>query len=287
MRFIIVTGMSGAGKSTALNCLEDMGYYCMDNLPPLLLRTMYGLLADVKEINRAAIGVDVRGGGFFDDVYDELARLDQGHMEYEILFLDCQSDVLIRRYKENRRTHPVDAESLPKSIEKERELLRRLRAEAHTVIDTTKINIHELKARVMELYGDTRKDGRFPVHVISFGFKNGIPKEADIVLDVRFLDNTFYNNELKALTGLDASVAQFVLNNEDTKEFLVKETDLLEFLLPRYIREGKNTLVIAIGCTGGRHRSVALAEALSRWLQEKGFVVQTEHRDILTEGSAR
>jgi len=280
MRLIIVTGMSGAGKSIALNCLEDMGYYCMDNLPPMLLKDIYSLLSGVKGIDRAAIGVDVRGGSFFKDVYEELTLLDQQHIRYEILFLDCADEILIRRYKESRRSHPVEGKSLPESIRRERDLLQGLRSAAHTCIDTSRLNVHQLKARLTELYGQDVKDEPFPLHVMSFGFKNGIPQEADLVFDVRFLDNPFYIEELKPLSGLDEPVYRYVMEKPDTQTFMDKLTDLLDFLLPRYQKEGKSSLVIAMGCTGGRHRSVAIAETLAKALSEKGYFVRTEHRDL-------
>jgi len=272
--------MSGAGKNTAFKMLEDMGYYCMDNLPPMLLKDIYSLLSGVKGIDRAAIGVDVRGGSFFKDVYDELTLLDQQHIRYEILFLDCADEILIRRYKESRRSHPVEGKSLPESIRKERELLQALRSAAHTCIDTSRLNVHQLKARLTELYGQDVKDEPFPLHVMSFGFKNGIPQEADLVFDVRFLDNPFYIEELKPLSGLDEPVYRYVMEKPDTQAFMAKLTDMLDFLLPRYQKEGKSSLVIAMGCTGGRHRSVAIAETLAKALSEKGYFVRTEHRDL-------
>ncbi len=280
MRLIIVTGMSGAGKSVALNCLEDMGYYCMDNLPPMLIKDIYSLLSDVKGIDRAAFGVDVRGAKFFQDIYDALALLDQQHIGYEILFLDCADDVIIRRYKESRRSHPVEGDGLQDSIRTERQLLHGLRSAAHTCIDTSRMNVHELKKRLTQLYGQDVKDEPFPLHVMSFGFKNGIPQEADLVFDVRFLDNPFYIEELKPLSGLDEPVRCYVMEKEDTQSFMTRLTDLLDFLLPRYQKEGKSSLVIAMGCTGGRHRSVAIAEDLSRVLSSKGYSVRTEHRDL-------
>ena len=281
MRFVIVTGVSGAGKSTALKMLEDMGYFCVDNLP-IALVTKFGemLTTPDSELNRVALGIDVRSGEALDGLEQHLKELDEKGISYEILFLDAKSDVLVKRYKEPRRQHPLGGIG-DVGIAKEREKISFLKLRATYILDTSKMLTRELKAELEKIFVEGKDFKNLYVTVMSFGFKYGIPQDADIVLDVRFLPNPYYIEDLKEKTGNDPEVQDYVMNNERAELFVKKLEDLVQFLLPNYIWEGKNQLVIAIGCTGGKHRSVTLANRLYEFVSgNEHYGARIEHRDI-------
>lgn len=281
MRFVVLTGLSGAGKTHALHALEDLGYYCVDNLPPMLLPSMAEMCAKAeKAINRVAVVVDIRGGAFFSDIDRALQDMEDLGVEYEILFLDATDEELVRRYKETRRSHPMgNEERIIRSIQREREALRPLRENATRVIDTSALLTRQLRETMVRLYGQADQETLL-INVLSFGFKHGMPQDADLVVDVRFLPNPFYEPGMRALTGLDEPVQVFIDAHPETEEFLTKTMDWLSFLIPLYVREGKNRLVIAIGCTGGQHRSVYLTECIAARLQEMEQAVSVFHRDL-------
>ena len=283
MRFVIVTGMSGAGKSTALKMLEDMGYFCVDNLPiPLLPGFVQMLQTSEKEMKNIALGLDVRSGQDLSGLKEYLEEMDQKQLGYEILFLDANDEVLIKRYKETRRQHPLSGSGrVDTGIAKEREKIAFLKIKATYILDTSKMLTRELKIELEKIFVDGQSFCNLYITVMSFGFKYGIPQDADLVFDVRFLPNPYYIDTLRAKTGNDAEVQDYVMQNDKGEIFLNKLQDMMEFLIPNYILEGKNQLVIAIGCTGGKHRSVTLANALYQILeQEESYGVRIEHRDI-------
>lgn len=282
MRFVIVTGMSGAGKSTALNTLEDRGYFCVDNLPIQLIKRFAEIAyGEDTDINNVAIGVDIRSGVYLEQLSECLRTLKEAQFHYEILFLDSNDDVLIRRYKETRRNHPLARNGrIEDGIKEERSRIAFLRKEAEYIIDTTSLLTRELKAELDKIFIENAKYNNFIISIVSFGFKYGIPKDADMVFDVRFLPNPYYDLELRKLTGNDEAIRDFVMQYDEAKEFLNKIVDLLEFLIPNYIKEGKNGLVIGIGCTGGKHRSVTLANGIFSEVQTMPYSVRIEHRDI-------
>ena len=275
--------MSGAGKSTALKMLEDMGYFCVDNLP-IALVTKFGemLTTPDSELNRVALGIDVRSGEALDGLEQHLKELDEKGISYEILFLDAKSDVLVKRYKETRRQHPLGGIGhVDVGIAKEREKISFLKLRATYILDTSKMLTRELKAELEKIFVEGKDFKNLYVTVMSFGFKYGIPQDADIVLDVRFLPNPYYIEDLKEKTGNDPEVQDYVMNNERAELFVKKLEDLVQFLLPNYIWEGKNQLVIAIGCTGGKHRSVTLANRLNEFVSgNEHYGARIEHRDI-------
>lgn len=283
MRFVIVTGMSGAGKSTALKMLEDMGYFCVDNLPIALVTKFGEMLTTLdSELNRVALGIDVRSGEALDGLEQHLKELDEKGISYEILFLDAKSDVLVKRYKETRRQHPLGGIGhVDVGIAKEREKISFLKLRATYILDTSKMLTRELKAELEKIFVEGKDFKNLYVTVMSFGFKYGIPQDADIVLDVRFLPNPYYIEDLKEKTGNDPEVQDYVMNNDRAELFVKKLEDLVQFLLPNYIWEGKNQLVIAIGCTGGKHRSVTLANRLYEFVSgNEHYGARIEHRDI-------
>lgn len=283
MKLIIVTGMSGAGKSSALKILEDLGYYCVDNLPIPLLPTFAELMyTQNTEITRAAIGIDIRNGVGLKDVGAQLEKMETEGYGYEILFMDATDETLIRRYKETRRMHPMTGDRrISIGIEQERIQLAFLKKKANYIIDTSNLLIRELLQSLQEIFVQNREFKNMMITVLSFGFKYGIPTDADLVFDVRFLPNPYYVEELKTKTGNDMPVQEFVMNCEQAKQFLQKLTDMVQFLIPNYILEGKNQLVIGIGCTGGKHRSVTIANRLYECLRaQKEYNVKIEHRDI-------
>jgi len=288
MRFVIVTGMSGAGKSTALKTLEDMGYFCVDNLPiQLISRFAEIAYSEDNDINDVAIGVDIRSGEYLEQLSACLEHLKELKYEYEILFLDSNDDVLIKRYKETRRNHPLARNGrVEDGIKQERYRIAFLRKAADYIIDTTSLLTRELKAELDKIFIENAEYSNFIVSVVSFGFKYGIPKDADLVFDVRFLPNPYYDLELRPFTGNDECIHNFVMQYDAAKEFLNKITDLLEFLIPNYISEGKNGLVVAIGCTGGKHRSVTLANGIYEEMQNFSYSVRKEHRDIEKDKAA-
>jgi RNase adapter protein RapZ len=277
MKVVVVTGVSGAGTSTALKALEDLGFYCADNLPMPLLPKFIELLAAREEVARAALVVDTRSGDFLDDAAPMLEAVRGAGHSIEVLFLDAPDDVLIRRFSETRRRHPLSGSNVREGLASERSSLAPLRLEATTVIDTRDLTVHGLRALVLERYG--RSEATLAVTVLSFGFKYGLPMEADIVLDARFLPNPFFVEGLSHLTGEDDPVQRFVLDNPETQLFLSKAEDLLALCLAAFEREGKSYATVAIGCTGGRHRSVTLAIELGRRLATVS-TVSVRHRDV-------
>lgn len=282
MRFVIVTGMSGAGKSTVLKFLEDINFFCVDNLPPALIPKFAELCYEQGgEIDKVAMGIDIRGGKLFSDLFSVLSTLQSLGYDYEILFLDASEKILIKRYKESRRSHPLSkGGSIAEGIAKERQMLEDVKKKATYIIETSHILTRELKEQINRIFLENQKFESLIITVCSFGFKYGIPVDSDLVFDVRFLPNPFYIQELKELTGNDAPVSNYVMNFEESNVFLDKLTDMLEFLIPQYIKEGKNQLIISIGCTGGKHRSVTLANALYEKLYEKNHNILLKHNDI-------
>ena len=284
MRFVIVTGMSGAGKSTALKMLEDMGYFCVDNLPvPLIPKLAELFTVSGSEVQKAALGVDIRSGQSFGELERMLQELDAINMKYEILYLESSDNVLVKRYKETRRFHPLSGSSgrVDEGIKRERERLGFLKKKADYLVDTSHMLTRELRQELNKIFVENKEFKNLYITVLSFGFKYGIPSDADLVFDVRFLPNPYYVDELRPMSGNDPEVRDYVMSNEKAGEFLDKLTDLLEFLIPNYIIEGKTQLVIGIGCTGGKHRSVTLANALfARISQAESYGIRIEHRDI-------
>ena len=284
MRFVIVTGMSGAGKSTALKMLEDMGYFCVDNLPIPLLPGFVQMLQNTDtEMKKVALGLDVRSGQDLSGLKENLEAMDRDRIGYEILFLDANDAVLVKRYKETRRQHPLSGSGrVDTGIAKEREKILFLKMKATYILDTSKMLTRELRIGLEKIFVDGQSFCNLYITVMSFGFKYGIPQDADLVFDVRFLPNPYYIDTLREKTGNEAEVQDYVMQNDKGRIFLDKLKDMMEFLIPNYILEGKNQLVIAIGCTGGKHRSVTLANELYERLSvaEKEYGVRKEHRDI-------
>ena len=284
MRCVIVTGMSGAGKSTALKMLEDVGYFCVDNLPVQLIPKMADLLrVPGSELNKAALGVDIRSGQSLDELAEVLGELDGAGMKYEILFLESSDNVLIKRYKETRRFHPLAGNDsrVDEGIQKERERILFLKKKADYLIDTSHMLTRELKRELNKIFVQNKEYKNLYISVLSFGFKYGIPPDADLVFDVRFLPNPYYIEELRPHSGNDKQVRDYVMDNKKAEIFLEKMTDLVEFLIPNYVQEGKTQLVIGIGCTGGKHRSVTLANELFEILSKnENYGIRIEHRDI-------
>lgn len=283
MRFVVVTGMSGAGKSTALKMLEDMGYFCVDNLPIMLLPKFAEMISapDVT-VERVALGIDIRSGQSLGRLEEQLEEMHAKGMDYEILFLDAKSNVLVKRFKETRRQHPLGGVGhVDVGIAEERERMAFLKMRASYILDTSRMLTRELKLELEKIFVEGKDFKNLYVTVMSFGFKYGIPEDADLVFDVRFLPNPYYIEDLKAKTGNDKEVQDYVLNNGRADVFLEKLTSMIDFLLPNYIWEGKNHLVIAIGCTGGKHRSVTLANCLYDFVKkQEQYGVRIEHRDI-------
>ncbi len=280
LRFIIITGLSGAGKSYAIKCFEDMGYYCVDNLPTTLIPTFAELCAhSTRRIRRIALGVDIREGEYLKPIAEVLGELRARGYATEVLFLEASEESLVRRYHETRRRHPVSS-TLLEGIRAERELLAHLRELADRVIDTSHITVHQLKQMLVERYGEQEPRLGLNVHLISFGYKYGIPYDADLVFDCRFLPNPFFVDGLKALDGRAAEVRRFLAERGEGRDFVGRVRDFLGYLLPRYQREGKAHLTIAVGCTGGRHRSVALVEELREFVETQGFPLTVTHRDV-------
>lgn len=281
MKFVVVTGMSGAGKRTAMKMLEDTGFYCVDNLPAALISTFVELITLPKsEITKVALGLDVRSDRSFQEINRTLLSMKESGLAYEILFMDASDEILIKRYKETRRIHPIEGNSIEESIRSEREILKEIRRQSDYVIDTSSLLTRELKEELDRIFVKNEAYNSLMVQVMSFGFKNGIPLEADLVFDVRFLPNPFYIDELKSKTGNDKEVREYVMSFPEAEAFLLKLTDMLEFLIPNYIKEGKYRLVVCIGCTGGKHRSVTLANALYEKMKDRGdYGLTLLHRD--------
>ena len=282
MNFIIVTGLSGAGKSSAINCFEDMGYYCVDNLPPTLIKSFAELIVSQQQkLAKVVLGIDTRGGSLFGDLFANLQELTNSGHTYEIVFLDCSDAELIKRYKETRRLHPLArSERIEEGIEKERHILKEIKEKANHIIDTSYMLPKDIKAVLYRIYCEDKVFDSLMVTIVSFGFKYGMPIDADLVFDVRFAPNPYYIEDMRPHTGNEALVRDYVMQFEVSQTFLEKLKDMITFLLPNYKKEGKNQLVIAIGCTGGKHRSVSLANELYDYLQNEGHAVIKQHRDI-------
>lgn len=283
MEFLIVTGLSGAGKSRAVDALEDIGFYCADNIPPKLIPTFYELTKQAKEaLSRVAVVTDVRGGDMFSSLIKTLDQLEGEKKDFKVLYLDANDYVLVNRFKETRRKHPLAENclgSLEQAVSLERDVLKPVRERADYIIDTSYLSPAQLKERISSLFLGDVSDALM-IHCVSFGFKYGLPTEADLVFDVRCLPNPYYVENLKKLTGLDEPVREYVMKWDQTKGFVSRLLDLIDYMIPLYCNEGKSQLVIAIGCTGGHHRSVTLAQLLYAHLQEKDFRVSVNHRDI-------
>lgn len=285
MELLIISGMSGAGKSTALRAVEDIGYYCVDNMPPMLLGKFYDLCeqSNDQRMKKCAVVIDIRSTSALTNLYEDIKKNSSHGRKFKILFLDAKVETLITRFKETRRTHPladfVEDRSVERAVIKEKSLLDLVKAHADYIVDTTYMSLKQLRERVIGLFS-TSTSGNMKVSVMSFGFKYGIPLEADVVFDARCLINPYYIPELKNLTGLDKSVREYVMKEESSQKFLEKILSLLDFSLPLYQKEGKSELVIAVGCTGGKHRSVTLARKIHFHLHENGFPVIISHRDI-------
>ena len=281
-RFVIITGFAGAGKSSALNSFEDLGYFTIDNLPPALIPKFAELcVQSAGKISRVALVCDIRGGELFHGLFEALASLEEMGFNYEVLFLDASADILVRRFKETRRRHPLAEQgTIVEAIQAEKKLLEDIRGKADMLIDTTDLSTADLKEKINRLYTPGEWEKNILITVISFGYKYGLPLDADLAFDVRFLPNPYYVDSLRTLTGSDNAVQQYVWKWPITHKFYQKLVDMLEFLIPCYIKEGKPQLAIAIGCTGGKHRSVVLSNDILQMLKDKGFNARVEHRDI-------
>ena len=283
MRFVVVTGMSGGGKSTVLKMLEDAGFYCVDNLPvPLIEKFMELIMTPGTEITKVALGLDVRADQPFEDVRKTLGKLRNDGYTFEILFMDASDNVLIKRYKETRRMHPLSPEGrIEDGVSKERKILEGIKKKSDYVIDTSNLLTRELREELGRIFVGNEGYNSLMITILSFGFKNGIPADADLVFDVRFLPNPFYIDELKHKTGNDKEVQDYVLSFIEATDFMEKLVDMLNFLIPNYIKEGKYQLVVGIGCTGGKHRSVTLANELYARMKNRGsYGIKLYHRDI-------
>lgn len=282
MNLVIVSGLSGSGKSSAINILEDLGYYCVDNLPPQLISTFLNLCKKSStKIEKVALGIDIREGEFLNNIHDEVKILKKSGNKIEYLFLDASDQTLIKRYKESRRIHPLALKgNLPEGIKRERLALKKIRENSAHVIDTSKLSVHQLKQIVKDIFGKSQKE-KLILNFSSFGYKFGIPSDPDIMIDVRFLPNPYFNEKIKKFNGLDPKIKKFVLNGSESRVFLDKLIDFLDFLFDKYILEGKSYLTVAIGCTGGKHRSVVIVEELKKSF--KKLNPNISHRDINKE----
>lgn len=283
MRFVIVTGMSGAGKTTAMKTLEDAGYFCVDNLPIQLIKRFAEIAYDEQiQVDDVAISVDIRSGRALSQLNTCLNEMKEQGYQYEILFMECSNETLVKRFKETRRNHPLAAKNgrIIDGIKKERELISFIKEEADYIIDTTNLLVREFKSELDKIFVQNKEYGNFIITIMSFGFKYGIPRDSDIVQDVRFLPNPYYDEKLRPLTGNDKAIQDYVMDCKEGPEFLDKFIELVQFLIPNYIREGKNQLVISIGCTGGKHRSVTIANEVYNRLQKSTYTVRIVHRDI-------
>ncbi len=283
MDFIIISGLSGAGKSKVASFLEDMGFYVVDNMPAALMPRFAELcLAGQGKYDQVALVNDIRGGQTFDDLFNALSQLEQMGCDYKILFVEASTETIIKRYKETRRMHPLarHGRSLAEAVQQEKSTLAPVRQRAEYIIDTTALSTAKLRGELLRIFGDGKEEQAMTVNVISFGFKYGIPIEADLVFDVRFLPNPFYLAELRHQTGLDEPVRSFLFRYQQTLDFMSHLESMLSFLLPLYLAEGKTVLVIAIGCTGGQHRSVAITRAVADFIRQKGYPASENHRDM-------
>ncbi|MBY2476296.1 RNase adapter RapZ [Clostridioides difficile] len=283
MKFVIVTGLSGSGKSETMRALEDMGFYCVDNLPPALITKFAELCYQPNSsIDKVALGIDIRGRKFFEALHESLNYLEKENYEYEMVYLDCDDDVLLKRYKMTRRNHPLAKDmQIPEGIKMERKIMEPLKELSTCIIDTTNMKPKDLKEEIKKIYSSGEDNPNLTISVVSFGFKHGILADADLVFDVRFLPNPYYVEELRAKTGDDKEVRDYVMNSKISEEFYVKLLDMIHFLVPQYIEEGKQHLVIGVGCTGGRHRSVTITNLIAEDLSNKGYRVVKKHRDSM------
>lgn len=283
MKFVIVTGLSGSGKSETMRALEDMGFYCVDNLPPALITKFAELCYQPNSsIDKVALGIDIRGRKFFEALHESLNYLEKENYEYEMVYLDCDDDVLLKRYKMTRRNHPLAKDmQIPEGIKMERRIMEPLKELSTCIIDTTNMKPKDLKEEIKKIYSSGEDNPNLTISVVSFGFKHGILADADLVFDVRFLPNPYYVEELRAKTGDDKEVRDYVMNSKISEEFYVKLLDMIHFLVPQYIEEGKQHLVIGVGCTGGRHRSVTITNLIAEDLSNKGYRVVKKHRDSM------
>ncbi|TYQ16401.1 UNVERIFIED_CONTAM: UPF0042 nucleotide-binding protein [Acetivibrio alkalicellulosi] len=282
MRLLIITGVSGGGKSLVIKYLEDAGFFCVDNLPPLLIHKFAEICIQSRgKINKIALVIDIRGGELFNDLFPELDSLKKSGVLYDILFLEASDNVLIKRYKESRRIHPLATEGrLIEGIKREREILKEIKKNATYIIDSSNLTPRQLREEILNIFMQGKKFDGLIINIMSFGFKYGIPIDCDLVFDVRFIPNPYYIENMRSKTGKNELVRNYVLSFSETNIFLTKLYDMLNFLIPNYIKEGKSQLVVAIGCTGGRHRSVTISESLFSYLLEKGHRVLINHRDI-------
>lgn len=280
--FTIITGLSGAGRSEAAKVLEDLGYFVIDNLPPPLIERMATLVAGPgSKVRQVALGVDVRGGEFFPELEKALGELRERGFDYRILFLEASDESLVRRYEEKRHRHPLaHSERLVEGIAQERDLMRSIRAQADVILDTTALNVHELRDKIVSMFAEAAPVKGIAINVISFGYKHGLPLDADLVLDCRFLPNPHWVDDLRPLNGTHKRVRGFVLKSSGAEEFLAMVREMLNLALPGFVNEGRHYLTIGLGCTGGKHRSVVLGDEIARYLQEKGFPATVVHRDI-------
>ena len=283
MEFIVISGLSGAGKSQAASFLEDIGYFVVDNMPAALIPRFAELcMAGQAKYDRVAIVSDIRGGQTFEELFSALSNLEEMDCAYKILFVEAGTEAIIKRYKETRRLHPLarNGRSLEEAIQHERTILAPVRARAEYILDTTDLSTAKLRGEILRLFAPEAAQPAMNVSVLSFGFKYGLPIEADLVFDVRFLPNPFYISELRRHTGIEKPVFDFVFGNQQSKDFMSYLEQLIAFLLPQYLEEGKSSLVIAVGCTGGQHRSVAVARALADFIRQKGYDATESHRDM-------
>ncbi|MDD2494631.1 MAG: RNase adapter RapZ [Tissierellia bacterium] len=282
MEFVILTGMSGAGKSQAIKVLEDINYYCMDNMPPALLPNFAELCkSSSKEVNKVAVVADIRGGIFFKDLFNSLEILKNKGIKYSVLFLDASDEDLVKRYKELRRPHPLSSTgTIIDGIQEERILLKEVKQKSDYIINTTSMTLGRLKEEILAIFLSGKISHNLNISILSFGYKYGLPQDSDLVFDVRFLPNPYYIEELKQFTGNDKNVQDYVMSYDTTVVFINKLMDMLSFLMPHYIKEGKSNLVISIGCTGGKHRSVTIANKIADLLSEANYRVMLTHRDV-------
>lgn len=283
MKFVIVTGLSGSGKSETMRALEDMGFYCVDNLPPALITKFAELCYQPNSsIDKVALGIDIRGRKFFETLHESLNYLQKENYQYEIVYLDCADDVLVKRYKMTRRNHPLSKNmQITEGIKMERQIMEELKEISNCIIDTTNMKPRDLKEEISKIYSSGENNQNLTISIVSFGFKHGIPVDADLVFDVRFLPNPYYIEELRPKTGEEQDVRDYVMNSAISATFYEKLKDMIDFLVPQYVEEGKQHLVIAIGCTGGRHRSVTISKLIYDDLLGKGYRVVQKHRDSM------
>lgn len=282
MEFVILTGMSGAGKSQAVKVLEDINYYCMDNMPPALLPNFAELCkGSSKEVNKVAVVADIRGGFFFKDLFNSLEILRNKGIKYRVLFLDASDEELVKRYKELRRPHPLSTTgTIIDGIQEERILLNEVKQKSDYIINTSNMKLGRLKEEILSIFLNGKISHNLNITVMSFGYKYGIPQDSDLVFDVRFLPNPYYIEELKHYTGNDSNVQEYVMGFETSVVFIEKLVDMLKYLMPLYIKEGKSNLVLSIGCTGGKHRSVTISNKIANILSEENYRVMLNHRDV-------